>query len=367
MRVLHLITKGDVGGAQTHVVQLAGAQQRRGMEVTVIAGTDGWALEHLRDQGVTTIVEASLRHRPGPVADVRSLRRIRSLVRAIQPDVVHCHSSKAGLLGRLAARLERVPAVYTAHGWPFQPAAPFGRRVASRWGERLGARLGGEIICLTQEEIDLAVRAHLCPVGRLHLIPLGLPDDQHRTPVASAGGWVRVVMVARFAPPKDQAGLVDALAPLADLPWRLVLVGDGPLLEQVRSQAERAGVGDRVEFVGAQHDVPAWLARAEVAVLWSRYEGMPLAVLEALRAGLPIVASDLPGVRAILGDSGAGLMATSVDGLSAALRLLLASPELRDTMGRAGRRRFTEAFGLDAMVDAVDDLYRSIRGGRPPG
>jgi glycosyltransferase involved in cell wall biosynthesis len=360
MRILHIITKGDVGGAQSHVVHLAEAQSERGHEVSVIAGTDGWALERLRRSGVTTVVVTALRHAPHPIADLQALRALRRHLRAMRPDVVHCHSSKAGLLGRVVARLSRVPVVYTAHGWPFQPAAPVLQRLASRAGETAAGWLGGEVICLTPDEVQLARSAHVCPSRRIHLIPLGLPDVSVERVGTTRHETVRIIMVARFAPPKDQAGLVRALSRIADQRWHLVLVGDGPDRARVEAIAEQAAVADRVEFLGARDDVDSLLASADIAVLWSRYEGMPLAVLEALRLGLPIVASDLPGVRAILGDSSAGITAATEEALADGLRRLIGSHEERTESGLAARRHFQQHFLLGTMVDAVEGLYRSI-------
>jgi glycosyltransferase involved in cell wall biosynthesis len=360
MRILHIITKGDVGGAQSHVVHLAEAQAARGHEVSVIAGTDGWALERLRRSNITTIVVPALRHAPHPVADLQALGSLRRHIRSIRPGIVHCHSSKAGLLGRVAARLTGVPAVYTAHGWPFQPAAPVMQRLASRAGETAAGWIGGEVICLTQAEFQLARSAHVCPGRRLHVIPLGLPDAAAPRADSSDDAAVRVIMVARFAPPKDQAGLVKALGRIADERWHLVLVGDGPERRQVQTLAEQVGVADRIDFLGARDGVNSLLASADIAVLWSRYEGMPLAVLEALRLGVPVVASDLPGVRAILGASNGGVVAATDEALSNELRRLIGSSGARAEMGAAGRRHFEEHFTLETMVDAIEGLYRSI-------
>lgn len=365
MRIAHVITKGDVGGAQSHVLHLAVEQHARGHEVVVLAGSSGLVTDELVARGIEVVVEPSLRRSIHPARDLLAASTLKDRLAERAPDIVHAHSSKAGLLARLAARRLRVPAVYTAHGWPFQPGAPLGQRLVSRAGETLAGRLWGHVICLTEAELHLARRGRVVPSRRLHLVPLGLPDVP-----ASAGratldgcaerlGPVRLVMVARFAPPKDQAGLVGALASLRDLNWRLSFVGDGPERAACVALVGATQLSDRVEFLGERADVAEILAASDVAVVWSRYEGMPLALLEAMRAGVAVVCSDLPGARAVVGESGCALLATEAPTLATHLAALIRDPELRARLGRAGRDRFVAEHSVEKMCDLVDSVYRA--------
>jgi len=351
---VHIITKGDVGGAQSHVADLATWQLAHGDDVTVIAGLDGPVSDRLRAAGVAVRVSPSLIRSANPLHDLRAVRALTSELAGLRPDVVHTHSSKGGFLGRIAARRGRTPAVYTVHGWPFQAAAPLAQRTLSRLGETVAGHLWGEVICLTQMELDLARRMRVVPELRLHLVPLGLPDGPVQ--FGDSGAIVRLVMVARFAAPKDHAGLLRVLAPLRDEHWHLDLIGDGPRRAECEQLARRLGIADRVAFLGSRTDVPAMLASADIACLVSSYEGMPLAVLEGLRAGIPVVASDLPGVRAILADSGAGF---AVDGgaMTDALRTLIGDAELRHRMGAAGRGRYERELTIDRMAGGVAAVY----------
>lgn len=354
MRVLHVITKGDVGGAQTHVVELAAEQHRRGSTVHVAAGCDGPALDRVRAAGIEVTILDDLGHSIAPSADRAAVREIQEVIRAFAPDVVHAHSSKGGLLARLAARRERVPSVYTAHGFPFQAGAPFTQRTMSLVGEWVGGHVGSAVICLTMEEAALARRWHIAPSASIHVIPNGLPDTntQRTTPVDRPP---RIVMVARFAPPKRQQELIEVLNRLGDLDWEMVFVGDGPMLSAAQESA--SPLGARVRFLGHRNDVQDLLADCDVAVLWSGYEGMPVALMEAMRAGLCCVASDLPGVRALFGEPPAGLTAATDVSLEHALRSVLTDPELLDSFAAAARHRFTESFTIEKMVDEIDAIY----------
>ena len=358
MKVLHVITKGDVGGAQTHVVELALEQHRRGDRVHVAAGCDGPAMERLREGGVDVSILDELGHAVALRADVAAVGAIRSLLRTIDPDVVHAHSSKGGLLARLAARREHVPSVYTAHGFPFQAGAPVAQRVMSLVGEFVGGHAGDAVICLTPQEETLARRWKVAASDAIFVVPNGLSDSSTRRMVG-IDRRPTIVMVARFAPPKQQRQLIEVLAQLDDVEFEMIFVGDGPMLERAAESARP--LGDRVRFLGHRDDVEELLAGSDVAVLWSGYEGMPIALMEAMRAGLCCVASDLPGVRALFGQPPVGLTAVDADELEEALRSVLADHSRLEAFAAAARLRFEEAFTIERMADAVEMVYDAAR------
>jgi len=366
LRIVHVITKGDVGGAQTHVVELATTQKQLGAAVHVVAGCDGPALERLRENGVATSVVPSLAAAWSGGSKRAAIGDLRIELRGLAPDVVHGHSSHAGLFSRLAARSLGVPSVYTAHGWPFQAGAPWRQRLSSFLGESAGAWVGDAVICLTAAEAERA--RVVVPRRRLWIVPNGIRDvavGEVRPIGRSSDGPVRLVMVARFAPPKRQLDLVRALNAVADASWTLTFVGDGPDLDVCRDEAERLFPDGRVRFEGHRDDVPSLLAEHDVAVLWSGYEGMPMALLEGMRAGLCCVANDLPGVRALFdtearagdGAEGAGRIVTDGAELAAAVAGWCDDRAELDRLGVAARARYLEAFTASEMVAATARVY----------
>ncbi len=359
MRVVHVITKGDVGGAQTHVAELVAMQVGAELDVTVIAGSDGPALERCREAGAEARVVPELgaaRTRPW---DWRALRAVRTAIDAAQPDIVHAHSSNAGLLARVACRLGGHVCVYTAHGWPFQAGAAMSQRLLSFLGEAVAGRLGSGVICLTQVEAQRARRAHVVRRGRLWVIANGLTDVEPELVRRHTEGSVGIVMVARFAPPKGQRELIDVMATMVDLDWHLTFIGDGPQFDDVRRYGASLLSG-RVSFLGHRDDVAAQLAANDVAVLWSRYEGMPISLLESMRAGLCCVASDLPGVRTLFGSDAVGVMANDGRQLEVALRALITDAAQRAHLGALARRRFESHFSARAMEEATRAVYRQL-------
>jgi glycosyltransferase involved in cell wall biosynthesis len=360
MHVAHVITKLDVGGAQTHVVELAVGQAAAGYRIDIVAGRGGPAAERLAAAGLAVRIVPELGASHGRLSQRAALSAVTRALGAIRPDLVHGHSSNGGLHARLAARRLRLPSVYTAHGWPFQKGAQWRQRIMSFAGEFVGGHVGGAVIVLTEAERDRAARARVVPRSRLWVVPNGIsdvpPDLRRRRTFVD--GEAALVMVARFAPPKLQAELAAALAAATDVPWRLRFVGDGPELAASRAQVEATpSLRGRVEFLGHRDDVADILAGSDVGILWSRYEGLPISVTEYMRAGLCCVASDLPGVRALFGDEPAGLVVASDDQLPGTLVALLTTPGRLDTFGQRARARFESRYSVDAMVAATANVY----------
>ncbi|WP_407572312.1 glycosyltransferase family 4 protein [Deinococcus altitudinis] len=358
-----MITRAERGGAQSHVLELLNLRDRA--RITVVSGEDGFLLEEARALGLETVVVPSLVAQIDPRRDVAAVRDVARLLQKHRPDLLHLHSSKAGLIGRVAARLAGVPAVFTAHGWAFTEGASPARRQLAIWSERLAAPLSAAIIAVS--EYDRALSERLRVTRRARTIHNALPEGSPvtRTEAESgAGGRVRLLMVARFAPPKNQALLLRAAAALPGT--EVWLIGEGPDLAETQALAERLGMQDRVWFAGNRSDVGELLAQGDVFCLCSQYEGFPISILEAMRAGLPVVASDVGGVaEAVLhGRTGLVVPHDDVAHWRLALTRLIDDPELRARYGRAGREQFEAAFTTAPMLERVWEVYQEVWAGR---
>jgi glycosyltransferase involved in cell wall biosynthesis len=172
----------------------------------------------------------------------------------------------------------------------------------------------------------------------------------------------RLVMVARLSHWKDQPALLHALAGLLDLPWQLELVGDGPMCEPVQALAHELGLASRVYFAGFRRDVPERLAAAQLFVLISKWEGLPRSIIEAMRAGLPVIATEVGGVREAVVDGITGFVIPpgDVEWLRGRLRVLIMDSELRIRMGAAGRARYERLFTFDRLVEQTTGIYESV-------
>lgn len=370
-RVLHVITLSDWGGAQAHVLALARGF-RHLYDVTVACGPGGPLVARLREEGIRVVEIPGLTRTPNPLADLATLVRLSRWMRRERFALVHCHSTKAGLLGRVAARAAGIPAVlFTAHGWPFAGSwwSPIVRSFLAL-AERMAARFTTTIICVSHHDREAALRAGIGPSWRLKVIPNGIAPGPWMVDAPSeeggrgTGEQCTAVMVGRLHEPKDPITLVNAWARVG-ASRRLLLVGDGPMRPGVEALILKQGLEGRVAVLGARDDVPVLLRSVDVFVLSSRWEGMPLAVIEAMMSGLPVVATDVGGVSEAVVDGETGFLVPpgNSDALAVALDRLLADPALRRRMGDAGRRRALEHFTEESMLTDTAAVYERALSG----
>jgi glycosyltransferase involved in cell wall biosynthesis len=357
---MQVITSGVAGGAQSHLHALCHALAGRVRLCAAIGSQEGRSAlaDRLAALGVETFHLPSLRNSTNPLRLRGAVRDLAALIREQRPDAVHAHSSFAGAAARIAAHRCGVPAVYTVHGFGFKPEArPVVREMA--WlGEALLAPWTDHMICVSKHEATLAARLPFAPKS-ISVIPNGLPDVPWRAqPQLQRAS---VAMVARLAAPKRADLLLDALALLADRPSTHI-IGDGPLREQLEAKARALGLA-QAEFAGDVDDVPQRLARHGIFVLLSDHEGMPISIIEAMRAGLAIVATRLPGIEEMVTHEESALLVDNEPGrVRDALARLVADPVLRARLGQAARARYERDFDARAMADKVLAVYGAAAG-----
>jgi glycosyltransferase involved in cell wall biosynthesis len=358
MKVRFLITRAETGGGQVHVLDLIRGMQGS-CEAVLGVGEEGFLADAVRALGVRVHVLRHLVQPTRPLTDLRAVGELVKLLREERPDLLHAHTSKAGTVGRLAARLTGVPAVFTAHSWAFSEGTSWKWKAVGVPMEYAAAFCCAKIINVSEANRQLARRYHVGRAEQLVTVHNGIPDNGFRSE-PGAESECRIIMVARFAAQKDQMSLVRALATVQS-PCRLLLVGDGPTRSAVEAETARLGMTDRVEFLGERLDVPQLLASAHVFALSTHYEGFPISILEAMRTGLPVVSTDVGGVREAIADDVSGYLIPPGDQelLTRRLETLAANPALRARMGAASRRSFEEHFQLAAMVRKTLEVFRS--------
>ncbi len=366
MRVLHVINTAEVGGGGEHLRLLTRGLAPSGVASTVITGRDGPTSQRLREAGVSVTVLGGL----GPARVVPLMR----LLRETRPDVLHLHGSRAGLFGAVAARQAGVgPAIYTAHAFSFHRLGPPGTRWLFAGLERLTCAWVDRVICLTHADLAAAARSGIA-VRHFAVVPNGIDLAQFdgvpdcRTAFGFSPLTPVVGMVARLVPQKDPLTFVRMARAVAEAARhvRFLIVGDGPLRGQVETAVRELGLADRVTLTGFREDVPSLLRSMNVVVLPSRWEGLPLVVLEAMAASRPLVATRLPSVAEIIVDGDTGRLAPIGDAgrLAHAVVGLLTDPAAAAAMGARGRRRVEEAFSLGRMIDGTLDVYRAALAAR---
>ena len=358
MRILLIITRAELGGGQTHVADLL-----RGLldsfELHLAIGETGYLTSIAEALGVSVHILPSLVQPLDPRQDAAALRQCLRLIRNIRPDLVHAHTSKAGFIGRAAAKWAGVPSVFTAHTWCFAEGTSLKWKLVGTPLERAAGRWCGRIINVSDANRMLALNKRIGPLGTHVTIHNGIADDTQRARPAK-GTPPRILMLARFAAQKAQSLLVEAVSGIQK-PFELVFVGDGPARAAVERQVAAAGLSERVQFLGQRLDVPELLASAHIFALFTHWEGFPISILEAMRAGLPSVVSDVGGVREAIDEScGRIVPAGNVPAFREALEKLLGSPDLRACLGSAARSRYERNYTVDVMLEKTAAVYRAV-------
>ena len=252
----------------------------------------------------------------------------------------------------------RVPVrLFTVHGWAFK--AHEGRTAtAYLWADRLMRPLTTTTICVAHSERSAGLRARTCRADRTVVIHNGVPLDGPRRGAHTAP--VTLLSVGRLRAPKDFLTLVRAMAALEPGAARLRIAGDGPDRPALGAEIDRLGLGEHVELLGTRDDVPDLLAGSDVFVLSSDSEGLPMSVLEAMAAGLPVVASAVGGVPELVRDGETGALVRPRDSaaLAGAIRRIVSDPALLDRLGDAGRQRVEQQFSLERFEREHLELYR---------
>jgi len=363
MRVVYVSTRSDtIGGSTVHIRDVALAMKRRGHDPHVLGGGDGPFADDVREHGLPYHPLRHLTRSVRPHRDVAALSELRRQLVALRPKLVSLHTAKAGFVGRLAARGMGVPVVYTPHGWPFTPGVPAAAAAAYAALERIAAPLADRIVNVCDFERDIALAHRIGRIDQQVVVHNGMPDVPQEFRSDPTRQPPRLAMVARFEPQKDHDTLLRALTTCLDLPWELQLIGDGPLQGACRERAAALGLGDRVVFAGARRDVAELLSQSQVFVLSTRWEGFPRSILEAMRAGLPVVASAVGGVHEAVADGRSGFVVPSRADtpLAERLRTLLGDPALRARLGEEGRRRYEARFTFEAMLARTLEVYATL-------
>ena len=374
LKVLHAITMLELGGAQRNTLDTVARLDRGRFEPALACAGEGDLLGEARTLGDVRRFElAHLRREVRPWSDLRALGELRAAIRSFAPTIVHTHSSKAGVLGRLAARLERVPSVvHSIHGFGFGPHQARAVRAAFLALERRAARWTTAFVAVSQANLDTGLRLGLFLPDAARVIRSGIDLNMFRR--HSGGAAVRaklgippraplVVQLACFKPQKAPERFVTLAARVAARhpDAHFLLVGDGALRPSLERARAVAGLEGRLHLPGWRRDTPAIYDAATVVTLTSRFEGLPRVLVEALAAGVPVVAMAVDGVVEVVRDGVNGFLAEAGDVAAMVTRVdqLLAQDELRASLAaRTGEG--LEEFDRDLTVRQQEVLYEQL-------
>ena len=386
MRIVHIITRLILGGAQENTLLTVEEQHHRHRDhVTLVTGPplgpEGSLLDRAYRKGLDVRLIDSMRRAIHPWRDWAAYRAIVRLLREIKPEVVHTHSSKAGVLGRAAAAKVGVPAIiHTVHGPPFHRYERWWRNRLYVAAERWAARRTSAFICVSDAMTDQFVAAGIAPREMFTTIYSGMevepflnplrPREEVRRELGFSDSDVVIGKIARLFELKGHDDVIDAASEVVRQcpPARFLFVGDGIWRERLAGRIAAAGLEKHFHFTGlvATDRVPELIHAMDIVVHCSLREGLARVLPQALIAGKPVVSYDVDGAREVVLPDRTGLLLPpqAINQLAEGLIRLVQDTSLRSAWGAEGRRLFTDQFRHDRMADEIRRVYESALAGK---
>ncbi|HZV27821.1 MAG TPA: glycosyltransferase [Acidothermaceae bacterium] len=388
-RVTRIIARLNIGGPAIQAITLTRELERYGYETRLVRGVEDPAegnMDYLAiERGVVPTLVASMRRDPG-LGDITALIRLAVLLRRDRPAIVHTHAAKGGTLGRVATflayplRRRRPVVIHTYHGHSL--TGYFSGRTAGfyRLVERVLARVTDVLLAVSMEVRDDLVGLHVAPAAQFRVMPVGFDlspftadADRATRRAALRAEWsvgdgdLVVTLIARLVSIKRVDRFLAVARLLAARPdVRFVVVGDGELHEELASSDDAVALGERLVWAGFRRDIPDVCFASDVVMLTSDNEGTPVSLIEAQAAAVPVVATDVGGVRSVVYDGEAGSVRSmdDVQELAASVGRLLDDADIRARMGAAGRAHVTTLYTLDRLVADHAALYDELLNAR---
>jgi glycosyltransferase involved in cell wall biosynthesis len=368
MKIFYLIAKSEQGGAQTHVFQLSRFFVEKGDKVAVMTSNeDSWLGEEVSKLGVKFFVNKHIGNTLNPFKVLLSFWEIRKAIKKFNPDIVHCHSFMGGLLGRLVVR-GKIPTVFTPHGWGFNVGTPFSRKMTALIFEKINSHFTDKIICVSEFGKKLALNFKIAKPSKFTVIYNGIEDVLPTVRCAKKkNNIVNFMFVGRLTEPKDPIFLLSAITKLKPKVRKKVvvtIVGKGEKAKDVKNFVLKHKIEKQVFLTGvlSRQDVFENLCNeADVFVLISRWEGLPITVLEAMSAGLPVIVSKVGGIPELVSEK-EGFLIKRGDSkeMVKAITKLVKDESTRREMGNRARAKIKRNFTLSKMFDKVENVYNDL-------
>lgn len=382
MRIVHIITRMIVGGAQENTrYNCLDLSRLYGDDVTLITGpslgAEGSLLEKFSDPDLNIVLVPELIRSIRPWTDFAAYRKLRTLLKQLRPDVVHTHSAKAGVLGRAAAWSLNIPCVvHTVHGAPFHPFQSWIARSAFQQCEHWAAKRCHKLISVADAMTDLMVQANVAPREKFVTIYSGmdvepfLQADQMRIQTRQELGLqpsdIVVGKIARLFNLKGHEYLLQAAPAIvaANPNIKFLLVGDGSLRASIERTIAANGLERNFLFTGLvpPTEIPKWISAMDMLVHVSLREGLARALPQALLAGKPVISYDIDGAKEVVLHEKTGLLLPpkSIEELQSAVLRLALDPSLRQELGQFGQSRCSKMFDHGNMTREIRELYQRV-------
>ncbi|XOB40742.1 MAG: glycosyltransferase family 4 protein [Candidatus Nealsonbacteria bacterium] len=364
MRIFYLITKSEIGGAQTHIYQLSRYFIKRGEKIAVMSYLGGWLEKKMGELGIKFYPNKYLFNEINLIRDFKTIKEIKKAIKDFRPDLISCHSTKAGFLGRLVVK-NKIPTIFTAHGWGFTPGVPWWRRYPVLLAEKIAARFCSKIICVSEFDKKLALKYKIASPEKIVTIHNGM-EIQAEFPREIDPNKIKIVFVGRLGRQKDPLLLIKGFNELSfeiKNKVQISIIGEGIKRKELERFIEENKLEKKIKLLGRlpRKEVFEILKKSHIFVLISNWEGFPYTVIEAMSCGLGIIASDVGGIREAI-DEKCGILIKRGDKeeLKKALEKLLKNPELIQEMGRAAQEKTVKEFSLEKMLKKTNEIYKTL-------
>ena len=370
-----MVTKLELGGAQKQALSLIRHLNKEEYKVFLFTADDGLLMnEALAINGITIKRSRFLERPINPWKDLFSLFEIYIFIKKKQIDIVHTHSSKAGIVGRLAARLAKVKIIaHTVHGWSFNDYQPFWTRLLYIWLERWIGGFTDRLIVVSHYDQEKGLSKNIASENRYSLIRYGIDYAEFsgkqnagkaRQELGIGADDLVVGMIACFKPQKSPGDFVRLVVLIhQSLPRvKFVLVGDGALRENIKDLISEYNLQKNMLLLGWREDIPEILSAIDVFVLTSLWEGLPISVLEAMASHKPVVATDTGGIREVVSENKTGFLVSPHDikAMAEKVEILLNDRSLRLKMGNNAYSGLDSNYRLECMVNSTKELYENL-------
>ncbi len=359
MKILYLITKSEAGGAQTYVYQLAKYFSEHN-QVAIMSDGKGWLYEQSKKLRVNFYKNEYFSNSINPISVIKAMIKINKIVKEFNPDLIHCNSSTASFLGRLVVH-NRVPTIFTAHGWGFNIGVPWWQKQLAIFGEKLASHYCSVVICVSNFVKELAIKYKITDTNKLTVIYNGVEIREKSTDIDDKK--IRLVFAGRLAEPKRPMLLLRAINNLPDNikdKFEVSIIGDG----QKRKELECYISDNKINNVKLLGQLPRdgvldALAKSDVLVFLSKYEGFPYVILEAMSFGLPVISSNVGGIKEIVNDS-CGFLLNHDDDLVEIFKRLANEKNIIIEKGKKSKDKIINSFSIDQMLKSIDKEYKKL-------
>jgi glycosyltransferase involved in cell wall biosynthesis len=364
MKIIQVITNGHhLYGAQKHVIELSICLKKDGHDVLVVVGSLGRMTEILEQEGIAFFHLKSLVHQIHPYYDAKCVRDLIKIFKSENPDIVASHSSKAGIVARIACWLSKIPNTFTAHGWSFADGIPQPQKSIFYVIEKIMGLISYQVITVANIEKDYALSKKILPAHKIKTIYNGAKDNAKDLLHKKIKNEIfTITMVAGIRPQKDHETLIRALEKIRDLNWQVYFLGDGELENKTKALVDNLNLSQKFHFEGAVLNVEDYLLKTDIMALITNWEGLPISIIEGLSFGLPIVATNVAGVKEEVIDNYNGITVErgDIESIKTAILNLYYNADLRKQYGINSRKLFESNFTVETMYKNTLTLYQSI-------